>query len=103
LGTSDIIALSVIGAATSVVGTAQIHDPPQLKIGGRTVNAVFESMYGCVKTEIELVNNGEDRIARALTGILSTVGGNRDSFVAARPALAGATHETVTNLMGWSS
>lgn len=90
---------------TSAASSVPIPDPPELKIKGHTVNEVFNSMYDCVKREIDEINNAEDRIAHALRDIAGKVRTNWESFVSARPALADATASTVTSptYLGYST
>lgn len=104
LGTPAVITFTAVAGAASVAGSASVPDPPELTIKGRTVGDIFDSMYDCVKKEIDEANNSEDTVARALKDIVDTVDSHRDSFVAARPALAEVT-TTVTDpcYLGYST
>jgi hypothetical protein len=104
LGTSIAVTIAAIGGAAWVTAAAGVEDPPKLMIQGEDSWAVLDSMKSCIDKEIELVKHTESRIATAVEGILGTVHGQQDSFVAKRPALAGATKSTVRRpeYMGYS-
>jgi len=104
LGASTTVTIAAIGGAAWVVAAAGIEDPPKGQIQGEDSWAVLDSMKSCIDKEIDAVKHTEDRIAKTIQGVLGSVHGQQDSFVAKRPALAGATKSTIRNpeYMGYS-
>jgi uncharacterized protein YukE len=104
-GGSVAITISAVGAVAWVAAAAPPEDAPKLKVGGGEVNAVLDSLNRAVTDATRLINETEARIAKSVSGILDTIHGNQDYFVAKRPGLVGSTKNNITDPdhMGYSN
>jgi hypothetical protein len=82
------LSITAVGAVFWVTAAEAPQDPPKLTISGGDAFQVLDCLVTQVNRATTMLNACEARIAGALDGLLGTVTGNRDYFVAERPRLA---------------
>ncbi len=100
-----VIAITAIGSASQVVAAAAPDDPPKLQVSGEHPDQVLRAMGDCLRRLQEEIDNTDRKIANAVMSINGSIHAERDAFVSKRPALAGATKESIKDpgQMGYSS
>lgn len=98
------LSLTAIAAASQVAAAGVPDDPPQVNFQGETAIAVIASMRDAIGLLHGYIAEQERKVADALTHSYQEIMQDRDSFVAKRPELAGATAADVTGplFMGYS-
>ncbi len=91
------ITISVIGAAAWVTAALPPAGGPTITISGNNGYAILDSMQSAVQTMTIGLNQQEEEIAASIRRLTGTFRSHPDSFVARRPALAGATAATITS------
>jgi hypothetical protein len=92
----EAVAVTAVGAASQVVAAWPRNDPPQTMFSGETAEAILAEVREEISTVLAGIQGQESEIADAVARTRDLVTRNRDLFVSARPALAGAAASTVT-------
>ncbi len=108
------IAFEFVAAALNTTGTileyynneeeAERPEQTELRYSGETARVIINGMRDAIAQLHNYIQEKEDEISRAMLRNLGVLINNRDSFIAARPALADATPENITSpeFMGYS-
>nr|MDT0657599.1 hypothetical protein [Micromonospora sp. DSM 115978] len=98
------LALTAVAAASQIAVAALPDDPPSVRFGGESAEAVVQQARDAAALLIESIQTQEAKIANAMSETHDLVLRRGQDFVSDRPTLAGATENTITgpDYMGYS-